>query len=76
MTLFSIFRQIVKNQEKIQEKIRFSFEYFSKYYGKWSICSKRANSPFSIIFSKYMIFQWRQKALLWSKGIIFKQVSL
>ena len=34
--------------KKIKKKL--SFEYFWKYYWKWSICSKRANAPFSIIF--------------------------
>ena len=29
------------------------YHVFKKKYGKWSICSKRANAPFSIIFSKY-----------------------
>ena len=33
------------NIEKIQE-----FWILLKHYGKWSICSKRANAPFSIIF--------------------------
>ena len=34
-----------------------------------AFAQKRANAPFSIIFFKYMIFHWRQKALLWSKGL-------
>ena len=34
------------NVEKNQEKFKSNFEK----NGKWSICSKRANAPFSIIF--------------------------
>ena len=48
-----------------KEQILWKMEHLlqkSKYYGKWSICSKRANAPFSIIFS-----QTCQKALLWSE---------
>ena len=40
----------VDNIENLR-KFRLSFEYFWKYYGKWSICSNRANAPFFIIFS-------------------------
>ena len=29
----------------------FEITCIGKYYGKWSVCSKRANAPFSIIFS-------------------------
>ena len=47
-----------------------------KYYGKWSICSKRANAPFSIIFLntwyfKGNIMEWRDKALITTKVICF-----
>ena len=51
--------------KKIQEKFKLSFEYFWKCYGKWSICSKRANAPISIIFSNAWYFK-----LTWSKGLI------
>ena len=57
LTLFSIFGQ----HWKIEENFMLNFEYFWK-YGKWSICSILPN-----IF-KYMIFQRRQNALLWSKA--------
>ena len=38
-------------------------------FAEKSKCFKRANAPFSIIFFKYMIFQRRQKALLWSQKV-------
>ena len=39
------------------KKFKLSFEYFWKYYGKWSICSKRSNAPFYIIFSNLWSFK-------------------
>ena len=66
---FSIFRQ---HWKKNQVKLNLMFEYFWKYYVKWSICSKRANAPFSIMFfDTCMIFQKCQKVLLWSKVFFF-----
>ena len=43
--------------EKNQGKFKKSFEYFCKYYGKWSICSIGANTPFSMIFSNMLYFK-------------------
>ena len=37
------------NIEKIEEIFKLIFQSFWKYYGIWSIYSKRANAPFSII---------------------------
>ena len=61
--------------ENTEEKIKLSFEYFWKYYGKWSICSTEQMLHIQYNF-KYMIFKRRQKALLWSKGLIKVQTSL
>ena len=66
----------LNNIVKISRKISLSLEYFWKYYGKWSICSKRANAPFSIIFSSTVVFQRCQMALLWSKGLIWSEIKL
>ena len=49
--------------EKIQEKLKLSFEYF------WNIMENGAFDPFLHNIFKYMIFQRRRKALLWSKGL-------
>ena len=53
MRSFSIFRQHWKYSRKNEVK----FWILLKYYGKWSICSKRANAPFSIIFSNPWYFK-------------------
>ena len=50
---------LLDNIEKIQEQLKLSFGYFWRYYERRSICSKRANAPFSIIFSNTLIFQRR-----------------
>ena len=54
MTSFTIFRQHRKKIKKNLSEVLNTFENIIK---KWSICSK------------YMIFQRRQKALVWSKGL-------
>ena len=47
--------------KKIKKKLR-------KYYGKWSICSKRANAPFSIIFSNSKYFKGVKRRYYGVKG--------
>ena len=54
--------------DNIEKKSRKTIlEYFWKYYGKWSICSNRANASFSIIFSNTWYLK-RVNGVLWSKG--------
>ena len=62
MTSFSI----LDNIENIQEKFKLSFEYFLKIL--WKMDHLLFWSKWSIFFNifKYMIFQRRQKVLLWS----------
>ena len=55
----------INSIEKIQEKIKLSF----KYFGKWSICSIRANAPFSIVFSNLNVLHDISKA---SKGVVME----
>ena len=55
------------NIEKIKWKKRKKKE--KKYHEKWNICSKKPMLNFHNIF-KYMIFQRRQKVLIWSKGLM------
>ena len=43
---------------------------FENIIRKWSICSKRANAPFSMIFSYLDISKASKGILLWSKGLI------
>ena len=48
---------------------KLSFEYFWKYYWKWSICSKIANAPFSMIFSNTWYFKGVQRLYYGVKGL-------
>ena len=54
--------------EKIQKKFQLSLEYFEYIMENGAFAPKSKCSIFHNIF-KYVIFQRRQKALLWSKGL-------
>ena len=66
MTSFSIFRQ----NWKIKETFKLSFEYFENIMENEAFALKEQmlHSPY-FFFKKYIIFQRRQNALLWSKGL-------
>ena len=70
LTLYSMGYLFLDNNEKIQEKFKLNFEYFWKYYGKWSICSKRANAPFSI-FSNIWYFKGVKRRYYGVKGWLY-----
>ena len=73
LTPYAFFRSwhhflFLHNIEKNHEKYKLGFEYIWKYFWKWSICSKRANAPFSIIFSTTWYFKGVKRRYYGVKG--------
>ena len=64
-----IHRLFLDHIEKDQEKFKLSFELFYKILWKVEHLLQKSKCSFSHNNFKYMIFQRRQKALLWSKGL-------